>query len=261
MKHPQNMMTVAALLIATGCAGFHPTPGPVAADRPGYGDSPDVLPAGAIEMESGYSTDRDRSGTTQSTGELLTRVGVGGGTELRFFGNSFVSHFAPGTPAQRGMEDAKIGLKSVIIDQPDSAHGIIPSVSLLVATSVPTGGHAIGAGALQPEAQLAAAWKTGSPFDLYANAGVNAERDGVAWSVPGWMCAGTSSDLFGGLAVFGEFFNVFPVQGDVRRAMFVGGGFTLQLGERTQLDAHIERGVSNGVSSERSFGFGIARRF
>jgi hypothetical protein len=244
-------------------ACIHPTtqPGPVLPDRPGFSDMPDVLPAGAVQVESGFTDDRAAGVRYQTVGESLLRVGIGSGVELRMFGNSFALRSGGGAPIARGMEDAKVGAKFRLIEMPDSVHGLTPSLALLVTTSIPTGAPGLGAGVAQPEAHFAANWTTSGPFSFAANAGIAKAFDGAAWSSQGSAVASTSFDINEHLSLFAEGMRVAALSGPSQSGTYVDGGVTVLLGEQLQLDAHIGRGISRGVSGERSFGFGIAHRF
>ncbi|MFI5232193.1 MAG: transporter [Gemmatimonadales bacterium] len=250
-----------APLVATACATLHGPAGPVMPDRPGFSDMPGVLPAGAVQVESGYTSDRDGATTYRTTGEALVRVGTGSGIELRMFGNSYAVLATAGGTSLRGMEDSKIGAKVRLTEQPDSVHGLAPTLAFLFATSLPTGAPGIGAGVAQPEAKLSANWTTSGPLSFAANLGAAKAFDGAAWSTLGSAVACTSFDVTEHLSLFVEGMRAVALSGPSPAATYVDGGVTVLLGDRLQLDAHIGRGISPGVSAERSFGFGVARRF
>lgn len=258
------MRRVALLFIPFAVAAcIHPQtpPGPVLPDRPGFSDMPNVLPAGAVQIESGFTDDRAAGVKYQTVGEALLRIGVGRGVEVRFFGNSFATRTGAGVPPARGMEDAKLGAKFRLIELPDSAHGWTPTLAFEIASSLPTGATGLTAGVAQPEAKLAANWTTSTPFSFAANVGLAKAFDGAAWSNEGSAVASTSFDVTEHLSLFAEGMRVLTLSGPSQQATYIDGGVTYTLGEQLQLDAHIGRGVSPGVSGERSLGFGIARRF
>ena len=194
-------------------------------------------------------------------GESLLRVGLGRGIEFRFLGNSFGALMAAGAPAVRGMEDSKVGVKVNLIDQPDSVHGAIPSLSVLVGTSLPNGARGIGAGVALPEAHVAANWNTPSPISIVANLGLNAAFDGITRSTAGWMSTTTSYAVNSHVSLFVQAMHQFDVRGGVSSATHADGGVSLTLGERLELDARVGRGVAGSATHDRIFGFGIARRF
>jgi hypothetical protein len=250
-----------AALLASGCAGLHSPPGPVIPDRPGYTDTPTVLPRGAAQVEAGFTSDQNGGTVYRSAGETLLRVGVGGPFELRLFGNSYATRTVAGAATVSGMEDLKIGAKLALIDKPDSVHGLAPNLALLVASTLATGANGIGAGAAQPEAKLAASWTTSGPFSFYTNAGVGAVYDGTSWSDHGWGSLATWYAASPRLSLFVEGMHVYDANGPVTPASYVDAGATLMFGERFQVDARVGRGAGGAASSERFFGFGFGRRF
>ena len=247
--------------VVSGCAHLHAPAGPVVPDRPGYTDTPTVLPAGAVQVEGGFTNDQSGAIRYQSFGELLLRLGLPGPLELRLFANSFGVRTTPDAGAVQGMEDFKAGAKFRLIEKPDSVHGLTPSLALLVAMTLPTGARNIGAGAAQPEAKLAAAWTTSSPFSFYTNAGYGAAYDGTAWSDHGWGSLATLYAATPRLSLFLEGIHVQNVSGPAASSSYFDGGLTLLFGDRLQVDARIGRGAGRPVGSERFVGLGLARRF
>jgi hypothetical protein len=242
-------------------------PGPVAADRPGYTDTPVALPARAVQLESGVTDDRtgpaDARTEYVSAGETLLRAGVGGSTELRLFGNSYGVRTVTGAATVRGVEDVKIGAKRNLRAIPDSVHSWVPNVALLAATTLPTGATGITAGSAQPEAKVAMNWTTASPFSLYANLGYGTiynevGRAGRAWtSVAGWWSVNPHVSLFAeGLAI-----GRVSGSGSGTAGNNVDGGATYLLTDRLQIDVRVGRGLGSETSRERFIGAGFARRW
>ncbi len=258
MRHTSLLFCVLAVC---ACAHLRTAPGPVIPDRPGFGDAPTALPAGGVEVETGFTSDRAQGMAYQSTGESLMRVGIGGGIELRLFGNSYAAKSVVGGPTRRGMEDSKVGVKVSVIDLPDSVHGIVPGLAFLLATSVPNGAYGIGAGVAQPEGQIAASWNTNTPFSIGANAGISAAFDGTSWSNPGWTSASASYAVSARVSLFIEGMHQFDARGAPLSATYTDGGLTVTLGEKLELDARIGRGTAAGTGADHFYGFGIARRF
>jgi hypothetical protein len=243
------------------CATFHTPPGPVLTDRPGYTDTPTVLPAKAVQVEAGYTSDRAGPTTYQSAGELLLRAGIGSRLELRLFGNSYATLTSSGARIASGMEDSKIGAKLALIDKPDSVHSLTPALALLAATTLPTGARLLGAGVAQPEAKLAASWTTSTPLSVYANAALGRVYDGTAWGDHGWESVAAWYELNPRLSFFVEEMHLYNISGDAPPATDLDGGLTLGFGDRFQVDARIGRGIGRPNGSERFVGLGFGRRF
>ncbi|MGH7655594.1 MAG: transporter [Gemmatimonadaceae bacterium] len=248
-------------LAACGCATFHSPPGPVLTDRPGYTDTPTVLPGGAVQIEGGYTSDRTGSTTYQSVGELLLRAGIGSRLELRLFGNSYATLTSSGARIASGLEDSKIGAKFALIDKPDSVHTLTPSLALLAATTLPTGARLLGAGRAQPEAKLAASWTTSTPLSVFANAAIGAVYDGTGWGDHGWESVATWYELSSRVSLFVEEMHLYNISGNAPAGTDIDGGLTIGFGDRFQVDARIGRGVGGLSGSERFVGVGFGRRF
>lgn len=260
MRRPRLHLLLLACA-ACGCFRAHAPSGPVAPDRPGYTDTPTALPAGAAQLEMGFSDDRSGGSRYQSVGEVLLRVGVAGPVELRLFGNSFASRTIPPARSVGGFEDLKAGAKVRLIEKPDSIHGLTPNLALLVATTLPTGASKIGAGVAQPEAKLAASWTTSSPFSFYTNAGFGGIFDGTAWSDHGWASLANWYAVSPRVSLFVEGMHVQNVSGPAPSASYVDGGLTVLFVDQLQVDARIGRGAGGAVASERFAGFGFGVRF
>ena len=248
-------------LSSTACLRGHVNSGPVVPDRPGYTDTPTVLSRGSVQVEVGYTDDRSSGASYRTFGESLLRVGLVGPVELRLFGNSLAERTAAGASRERGIEDAKLGVKVRLIEKPDSVHGITPNLALLVASTVPLGARGFGAGVAQPEAKLAASWTTPSPFSIYTNAGVGSVYDGATWKTHGWGSVALWYAVNPRVSLFTEGLSSHPTSDLFAPSAYVDGGITVLITEQFQADFRIGRGVASNVRGERFFGFGIARRW
>lgn len=248
-------------------------PGPVVADRPGYTDAPTALPAHAVQLEAGVTDDIVNAHNVEprieyrTFGESLLRLGVGGRTELRLFGNSYAQRLTRGSPTVSGLEDFKVGAKVNIRSIPDSVHCWLPDAAILAATTLATGATGIGSSAAQQEAKLAINWTTPSPLSIYANFGYGISSQNSAlprrsWaSLAGWWAVNPRISAFiEGLdtRLPGTALGVFDKNvwfGDV------DAGLTYLVNDRFQLDLRAGRGVGSWNSSEQFYGAGFARRW
>jgi hypothetical protein len=192
-----------AMTSALGACAHLGAPGPVVADRPGYTDTPVALPAGAVQLEAGATDDRvGPSGSRTeyvSAGETLLRLGFGGRTEARLFGNSYGRRTASGAGTTGGLEDFKLGAKLNLRSAPDSVHSWAPNVALLAATTLPTGASGFGATSSQPEAKVAMNWTTASPFSLYTNVGYGDIVNETGRAGKGWVSAASRVSIRRGI--------------------------------------------------------------
>ncbi|MBK8249721.1 MAG: transporter [Gemmatimonadetes bacterium] len=122
-------------------------------DRPDFTESSETVPTGMAQLESGATVQRVGEETGTTVGEALLRVGLASRVELRLGFNSYAVVRSPGA-RQQGLEDASVGAKLGLI----SGGGVVPKMSVIVASSVPTGAQPFRADKLQPEMKLTAAW-------------------------------------------------------------------------------------------------------
>lgn len=249
--------------VVSGCAGYVSPPGAVSPDRPGFTDTPPVMPASAFQLEAGYTNDRTDAGTYATIGEILLRIGVGARSEVRLFGNSYAIRSSPGGPSTSGREDSKLGFKTNLRTKPDSVHSLLPNVAFLAATTVPTGTDGFGNQRSQPEAKLAVNWTTASPFSLYSNLGVGSiytetGRAGRMWlSTAAWWSVNPKVSVFAEGMAMGRLSG----SGSGTAGNWIDGGVTYLINDRFQLDARAGHGLGSETSSEKFFGVGLARRW
>jgi hypothetical protein len=253
-----------AMIVATavaGCAGRVSPPGAVSPDRPGYTDTPPVLPAGALQVEAGYTDDRAGTLEYSTIGETLLRVGVGARTELRLFGNSYAIRSTTGLASVGGMEDPKIGIKTNLRAIPDSVHSLTPNVAVLVAVTLPAGGTGLSARRAQPEAKLAANSTTPSPFSVYTNAGAGGVYDGSRWGEHGWVSVALWYAVNPSISLMAEGISVRSLGGIALPSNAADAGITYLINDRLQIDLRAGHGFGGTSGSEHFVGAGFPRRW
>jgi outer membrane putative beta-barrel porin/alpha-amylase len=259
-----------AALIALGACATLGSPGSVSPDRPGYTDTPVVMPARAVQLEAGVTD--DRSGPIEvtpppveyiSVGETLLRIGLGAQFELRLFGNSRGTLKAQGSRTVSGMEDVKVGVKRSVRAVPDSVHSWLPNVALLVATTLPTGSTALSAGKAQPEGKLAVNWTTASPFSIYSNLGAGKVYSGSLQATREWLSTAIWYAANPRVSLFAEGFVVGYSSGSAGLTGNddVDGGITYLINDRLQLDARVGHGVGVASETHKFIGVGLAKRW
>lgn len=258
-----RMGSLVALLVTSmlaGCAGHVSPPGPVIPDRPGFTDTPPVLPSGAVQLEAGFTDDRVGGTEYTSVGELLVRVGVGARSEVRLFGNSYATLARSGIPSVFGREDPKIGVKTSLYTKPDSIHSMLPNISALAGLTLPLGGSDFRGRHVQPEAKLAANWTTPTPFSIYSNLGV-IRLHGSEWDDRGWLSTAVWYAVNPTVSLFGEGISTTGLRGSGFSSSAVDGGLTVLVDSRFQLDVRFGHGIGPTSSRERFLGAGLARRW
>jgi hypothetical protein len=231
-----------------GCASA-PAAGPMITDRPDFTESAGTVPAGVVQVETGYTVTGSGEGTEQSVGEALIRVGVEAGAELRIGPGSYGIQALDDGSRTTGPEDASLGVK---IELP--AGGLVEGLALIVATAVPVPSD-LGHDGWSPSGVVAAAWTVG-PVDVGANAGyshVFETGGGGEWL--GSVAAG--APLSETLGAFVELYGFLPESDDPRGVL--DGGLTLAVTPDVQLDFRGGRPLQG--PNTFIVGFGLSTRW
>jgi hypothetical protein len=146
---------------AEGANGGAKKEEPIATDRPDFTEASSTVGKGRIQLESGYTFTRDRSGgvttISHSYPEALLRVGmIADWFEFRIAQNfgSTTGHTAQGVFHENGGQDLYVGTKLFLTEQ----KGALPETSLMLQALVPTGKSDFTAGRLQPGISLLYGW-------------------------------------------------------------------------------------------------------
>jgi len=106
----QNLLILAAFLVLPGAAMAQEPPSPINSGRPGFSETLGIIPSGRIQQEMGYVFSRVGSSREHGLGQLMLRLGTGGGTELQLGANSFALTRNPEGNTS-GIQDSTIGFK------------------------------------------------------------------------------------------------------------------------------------------------------
>jgi hypothetical protein len=237
-------------------------------DRPGFSFSPVPVPAGGVQLESGYTQAQAAGQTYRTAGEALLRVGVGHGAEVRVSGQSFASRTDDAAPVgartTRGTEDARVGVKQRLFAGSAPAGVAATSVAVIAGTTVPSGSPGFGAGAWQPEAVLVVNTQLTPRFSVVENVGDSyaaaaATPDGrrahrLGTSVAGWYA------LTGHVSAYAEYAGSRLATGGAVAAHFADAGVTVVPAGHVQFDLRVGAGM-NGIPGERFVGAGVTRRW
>jgi hypothetical protein len=229
----------------------------IEADRPDFTESPGTVPPGSIQAEGGYTYSRREGGTNQSIGELLVRVPAGTRAELRVGLNSYTIEHAAGL-VRRGFQDVAVGTKVRLIENEERS--VVPNLSILLLSTLPTGHQGIGARAMQPTAKAALGWQLSERFSLQSNVNYTyASEDGTRFSQ--WASsASLGTDITPRLETFVEWFGTGPVSLGAKRVDYLDTGAALKLSSSFRIDA---RGGVNARVGLRDYfvGVGVSRRW
>jgi hypothetical protein len=229
---------------------------PISTDRPDQTESAQLVPRGSVQVEGGATVASAHHARTTSYGEMLVRVGVHDALELRVEPLTYTAVRGAGAPRAGGLEDLGLGIKVPLLRR-DSVPRFVPDVSVIGATSLPTGArHFRGEGA-QPGAVLAADWSLAERLGFGSNLTISRGRaDGERY----WE-RGASATLGIGLSeragMYAEWFAVRDTRDDAA-VHVLNSGITYKLSSDFQLDARIGRGNRDSGSFG---GIGFATRW
>ena len=243
-----------------GCATANPSRQPLTSDRPDFTESTATMKGGEVQLEGGDTFEHVASVKTNTTGELLFRVGLGSRAELRIEPGSYTTVRSPDGDA-RGWVDAALGTKLRLYEPRDEKPSIVPAVSLLVLTSVPTGSAEFRQTKVQPEAKLASEWTLSDRVGLATNINVARPRDNENGRYTVFEgSVSFSFDLTSRLGVYTEVFGFAPQLSKVGHSRYGNTGLTFSLTPDYQLDLRGGMGF-NGASPDYFFGAGLVHRW
>jgi outer membrane putative beta-barrel porin/alpha-amylase len=252
-------LEVAAILATAGCASAEALREPITTDRPDFTESTITVKPGIVQIEGGHTFERVTSEKTNTTGELLLRIGLASRAELRIEPGSYTKVTSPSGDAS-GWEDGALGMKVRLDARPNDNPSIVPDVSLVAHTSVPTGGRTFRQNRLQPEVKLAAAWTITDRLGLSTNFNVARPVDENGRYTELAASASFGFDLTSRLGAFAEVFGFAPQLENVGRTHYLDTGLAFGLTPNFQLDVRGGVGL-NGAAPDYFVGAGIGRRW
>jgi len=243
-----------------GCATANPSREPLISDRPDFTESTATMKRGEVQLEGGDTFEHAASVKTNTIGELLLRIGIASRAELRIEPGSYTKVTSPDGDAS-GWVDAALGTKLRLYMAPDEKPSMVPAVSLIVLTSVPTGSVEFRQTKLQPEAKLAAEWTLSDRIGVATNINVSRPRDdenGRYTVFEGSVSFGF--ELTPRLGAYTEVFGFAPQLAGVGHSRYGNTGLTFSLTPDFQLDLRGGMGF-NGVQPDYFVGAGLVHRW
>jgi len=243
-----------------GCASANPSREPLVSDRPDFTESTATMKRGEVQLEGGDTFERASSVKTNTIGELLLRIGIASRAELRIEPDSYTQITSPGGDSS-GWVDGALGMKLRLHVPADDARSIVPAVSLIVLTSVPTGTPEFRQTKLQPEAKLASEWTLSDRIGVATNLNVSRPRDDEngRYTVFDWSVS-FGFDLTPRLGAYTEVYGFAPQLASVGQTRYGNTGFTFSLTPNYQLDLRGGMGF-NGVQPDYFIGAGLVHRW
>jgi hypothetical protein len=259
-KRAGPSLSVAALLTAVGSPVAAQAPAgqdPLIGDRPDHTESPATVFPGRVQVEAGYTLEREGEDTKHVLGEAVVRFGLVPRLEFRLGFPSVELNRESGETAG-GLADISLGFKWNLLS-PDAEPGWIPMLALLGSVSIPTGSADVRAPGAEPEAILAAGWLLTERLALGWNASWAEKEDGDGRFEQFGASAVLSYSLFEPVGVFFEYFGQYP-SGSRREARnFLDAGLTYLISTNVQIDGRFGIGL-DGPRPSYFFGTGIVLR-
>jgi len=252
--NPLRLALTASVLACTWAAGQ-----PMVTDRPGFANSTAVVPAGRLQLESGYQYDKSPGSYRHSLGQLQVRVPVSGRMELGLGVNSHLNGATAGV-SESGYGGSSLGLKAKLFSPGPDEAGRLAALTAVFSTSLPTGSRAFRPDHLEPSAMVVADLSLGgratlTPFASYTRASSQAgqtDRVGAGLSL--------GATLSGQAACFIQYFELREGGASGQDTHWLCGGVTLLASDNLQFDWHA--GLTLGRPLKTYFtGVGISTRF
>jgi hypothetical protein len=236
----------------------------VAADRPGLGDSSQIVPQGHVGLEFGYLfTYTDHNGVTSQIHnfpQALIRVGVcDDRVELRLGSAGYIySRVDDGatTATSQGFTDVVPGVKVRLWDQEPG----LPRVALLASTTVGLGSREVSNRDVEPMLEAPWSYKFSEQLELdgsFAVTYASSDGDRFFQGAAAVSLFYQFTEKFGG---FVEYFVVGPNTKGSDAAHYIDTGVTCLVTTRIQLDASVGFGL-NQEADDFFAGAGISFLF
>lgn len=257
----RRFVAFAGSLMVAACASPRPgapAPAPIVTDRPDFTESAVTVPHRSTQVEMGGTWSREQGVRSVSSGETLIRHGLSPRVELRITGASYAVERSAVARSQ-GLEDSGIGFKLALHDGGD-APALVPTLGLIVGTSLPTGAANFRSRRALPESKLLAAWTLHERIGFASNLNwARAEDSGE----PHDEFSGSGSFAFAltdRVGAYAEYFAFGERMARWQRREYVNGGVTFLLHPTLQLD--LRAGLRADRPRDGTFvGIGLSRRY
>jgi hypothetical protein len=233
----------------------------IATDRPDFTESSTTVPAGSVQIETGYtvSTDDDSGPrvTSHSFPEALFRVG----TSLEWLELRLATNVSGETaPENSGadFEDLYLGTKIAMCNQ----DGLIPELAVMPQMTVPTGGSSVTADRTLPGVNILYGWDLTDSLSTAGSTQVNRTVDDDGSACVEWAQSWTVGfGLTEQLGAYTEWFAFFPDSGTAADTQHYGnGGLTWLFNDDLQADVRAGFGL-NEAADDFFAGVGLSWRY
>lgn len=243
--------------------------GPLATDRPGFGDGSAVVPRGLLQVETGWATTNLGGGQlVAALGQLVVRYGAGSRVEFRLLANSYLIESGGydvtahqgggGGHGVTGYEGTALGFKASLLEADGQPLGR-PAVSLLGHLGLPNGSRNFGGDNWTPTLRVAVDWSLSPTVGLSGNLAWNNTHNGTSRANNLFTTLSVGAPVTGRLAGYLGYGGFHWEGADDEH--LVEGGLTLGLSDTAQLDLSTGFGVGRWAPVEHFLSAGLALRF
>lgn len=252
-----------------------PEPDEIKTDRPGFTGASTTVGKGRIQLESGYTFARDRSGGSQlsahSYPEAMLRVGAFAEWFEFRLGQNFANERSRqpdgGVTATSGAEDLLLGMKLALTEQ----QKLMPELALVLQTTVPTGSRDYSSNEMLPGFTWLYAWNVvkdcltiaGSTQANRAVGGSIDQGDATHSYVELAQSLTAQYTLTKQLGAYTEWYAFFPhssLDPTIEAQHYLDGGFTYKFTPNTQYDIRAGFGL-NRPADDFFVGTGFSFRY
>ena len=238
----------------------------ISTDRPDFVESSEVVGKGRIQIETGFSLERNTANGSrdrQTTTPTLLRIGIEEDWELRFETDGktkqTTERLAGGaTQKTSGYSDLSVGLKWHMMD----AQGVLPAVAVLIHADVDSGSTAFRGQGMRPSVRFTEEWELPYDISLGIMEGIMLDKNELGQRFNSGIFGITMSK--GWTEKFRTFIEFASPQ--IARAQNGGSqasfdlGATYLLTPTLQLDTALFKGL-NRRTPDLTFGVGLSAKF
>jgi hypothetical protein len=204
-------------------------------DRPDFTESTEVVGKGVLQLEGGFTVERNHGVRNFSAPELLVRIGINKRLEFRIDADGFLLQEVPGIRNADGFSDVDLEAKIRLFDEGRYR----PAVALIPFVSLPSGGAVFTSGGVDPTLKVALAKQFPKGFSL----GGNVILSSLSTSAGRYFQNGLSASLGHSLGCkmdgFWEVFGFTPLDKGGTSAWIADTGITRPIGKNAQIDIRV----------------------
>jgi hypothetical protein len=233
-------LAAALVLLAGATACAQNDEGAIQPDRAGASTSTNIVPGGAVQIETGFSYGHERIGgapTQKQFGlEAAVRIGISDNLEVGFTSMPFVR--LRGDVDDTGHGDFTLNAKWRFLDSPTGS--VWPDLAVLPSVTLPVTDEPFGTGKTTFGAILLASFDLPAEFSLDLDAGMFAvgQTRPSGYLLQAFVAAGLSRDI-GGVTLFSDFVYTSRDTRESRDTITLDGGAIYRLTRTLAVDASV----------------------